>query len=157
MVFATPWKPAIAATEKVTALGSCPSQGRHDNLRRVHNCAVKDRVGRSMRHSCHHARRNSAFRGNASLKAETRRERPRRRRAAKQRDEGASLYIEHGGTSLPDALLAPADGPSARFATRSLPQTSRQVLEANLNCSESRRERPAPLVLPTKRAARRPR
>src|SRR5215831_14539393 len=54
-----------------------------------------------------------------------RRERPRRR-AAEQRDELATPHVEHG-EFLPDALSEPSTGPRGR-----------QVLGADLNCSESR-------------------
>jgi hypothetical protein len=64
-----------------------------------------------------------------------RRERPRGS-AAEQRDERATFYVEHGDF-LPDALSAPPTGPCSVFRTVSLPQGGRQVLGANLKCSES--------------------
>src|SRR5262249_56898459 len=70
------------------------------------------------------------------------RERPHRS-AAEQRDERAAFHVEHGDF-LPDALSQPPTGPCSLFRSFSLPQGGRQVLGANLKCSESRRRRPAP-------------
>src|SRR5262249_39059499 len=66
-----------------------------------------------------------------------RREWPRSR-AAEQRDEIATFHVEHGDF-LPDALSALPTGPCPVFRSFSLPQGGRQVLGANLKCSESRR------------------
>src|SRR6516164_6822002 len=65
-----------------------------------------------------------------------RRQRPRGRRAPEERDELASPHVEHGDF-LPYAYSAPT-GPFGRFTPLSLPHCTRQVLGANLNCSESR-------------------
>src|SRR6266478_4512164 len=61
-----------------------------------------------------------------------RRERPCGCCAAEQRDELAASHVEHGGF-LPRSVCR----------TPSLPQAAGEVLGADLNCSESRRRRPA--------------
>src|SRR5262249_14494596 len=69
-----------------------------------------------------------------------RRERPRCRSAAEQRDELAALHVEHGGLP-PLCAISPPTGPCSVFRTCSLPQGGLQVLGANLKCSESRCQR----------------
>ena len=72
-----------------------------------------------------------------------RREGPRCRRAAEQRDELAPFHVEHGGLP-PLRAVSAADWPvRSVFHTSSLPQSGREVLGADLNCSESRRGRSA--------------
>src|SRR5262249_9543305 len=67
-----------------------------------------------------------------------RRERPRCR-AAEKRDELATLYVEHRGLP-PLCIIAAADWPVRPVFHRfSLPQGGRQVLGAELKCSESMR------------------
>src|SRR6516165_8628957 len=66
------------------------------------------------------------------------RERPRRR-AAEERDELATLHVEHGGLP-PLCAISPPTDPCARFSGASASHlTDRQVLGANLKYSESRR------------------
>src|SRR5262249_17833828 len=69
----------------------------------------------------------------------TRCERPRGCRAAEKRDELATLYVEHRGLP-PLCVIAAADWPVRPVCRRfSLPQGGRQVLGAELKCSESKR------------------
>jgi hypothetical protein len=58
-----------------------------------------------------------------------RHERPLRRRAGGQRDELASLHVEHRASSPPWRCRSV-------YRTLNLPQRGRQVLGADLNCSE---------------------
>ena len=80
-----------------------------------------------------------------------RRQRPRDRRAAEQRDELAPSQVGH---------QAPSHSPGRRRSvcrTSSLPQEGRKVLGADLNCSESRRRTACPrlsLPAPTLRERR---
>src|SRR5262249_22092548 len=60
-----------------------------------------------------------------------RRERPGCHRAAEQRDEPASPYVEHGLPSRKPALSA--------YSRLRMPRKHPQVLGVDLNCSESRR------------------
>jgi hypothetical protein len=71
-----------------------------------------------------------------------RRERPRRR-ASDQGNELTPCKVEHGDSS-PMPLSEPPTGSCSVFRSFSLPQGGRQVLGANLKCSESSRRRPAP-------------
>src|SRR5262249_54003460 len=55
-------------------------------------------------------------------------------------------FMSSIGDFLPYALSEPPTGPCSVFRSFSLPQGGRQVLGANLKCSELRRRRPAPHV-----------
>ena len=76
-----------------------------------------------------------------------RRERPRRRRAAEQRDELAPPHGEHGG-SLPGAAADHTQLGTAKvqavWRIRSLPGKGQPVLGADLSCSEEMTENLGP-------------
>jgi hypothetical protein len=76
-----------------------------------------------------------------------RRERPRGCRAAEQRNELTPPHVGHGGFLPPRSEPSATDGPlRSVYGTLNLLQSSRQVLGADLNRSESRGRRPAPQV-----------
>src|SRR6516164_6547519 len=85
-------------------------------------------------------------------------QRPPRRRAAEKRDELPPFHVEHGG--LPPLCAISAAGRPVRSVFRhlSLPRRGRQVLGADLKCSESRRGAagrfpPEPLISAPRRPA----
>src|SRR5262249_48948797 len=65
--------------------------------------------------------------------------------APDQGNELTPFEVEHGHF-LPDALSESPTGPCPVFRSFSLPPRGWQVLGVDLNCSESRRRRPAPHV-----------
>ncbi len=66
-----------------------------------------------------------------------RRERPRGRRAAEQRDEIAASHVGHG-LPLPGVSTGNQRTAQSAYRTLSLPRKHQQVLGAGLNRSESR-------------------